>query len=372
MATEMQSRPESPGMRIQTELARRGWKQDDLAKILGRPRTGVVNLIKGRSKLTADLAVGLAAVFGETPEEWLAMEAAWQLQHVREDIEAVARRRRLFELAPIKDMQRRGWIPETNNALDLERELCRFFGIENLDVDPQLGVAPRKRGDAPMSPQQRAWAFRAREIARALPTRPFEESLVRPLTKRLRELAAYPDEVRHVPRVLSEHGIRFVVVEALPGGSIDGAAMWLDEHSPVIAMSMRFDRVDWFWFTLCHEVIHIINRDALSIDDQLVGPDRRHDELDESERLANEGAATMLIDRAALESFIRRVGPLYSKPRIVQFAHRVQVHPGIIVGQLHHRGEVKPFAHREMLVKIRERVLNTSVVDGWDRSIGTI
>ena len=87
---------------------------------------------------------------------------------------------------------------------------------------------------------------------------------MRDLQFALRELAAYPKEARHLPALFAEFGIRFVVVEALPGAKIDGAAFWLNETSPVIAVSVRFDRVDNFWFTVMHEFTHVRYGDAWS------------------------------------------------------------------------------------------------------------
>ena len=83
------------------------------------------------------------------------------------------------------------------------------------------------------------------------------------------------------------------------------------------------------------------------------------------ERKANLFATDRLVDPDELESFIARVGPLYSKKRIQLFAKKLQIHPGIIVGQLQHRGEIG-FGHsREMLVKIRDFVTQSALTDGW-------
>jgi HTH-type transcriptional regulator/antitoxin HigA len=70
-----------------------------------------------------------------------------------------------------------------------------------------------------------------------------------------------------------------------------------------------------------------------------------------------------------MDSFIRRVGPLYSRTRIIQFANRLKIHPGIIVGQLQYRREVGFGTNREMLVKIRESLIETTLTDGWGHSI---
>jgi len=71
-------------------------------------------------------------------------------------------------------------------------------------------------------------------------------------------------EARKVPRILAEHGIRFLIVESLPSAKIDGVCFWLNDVSPVVALSMRFDRIDNFWFVLRHELEHVVQRHGLS------------------------------------------------------------------------------------------------------------
>jgi HTH-type transcriptional regulator/antitoxin HigA len=90
---------------------------------------------------------------------------------------------------------------------------------------------------------------------------------------------------------------------------------------------------------------------------------------DGMERRASEEAASTLIPKAEMDSFVLRAGPLYSKARINQFAQRMRIHPGIIVGQLQHRGEVGWSANREMLVKVRHIVTPVAPTDGWGHLI---
>lgn len=364
---------QTPGEAIKAEMERRGWNQADLALILGRHRPEISHLLRGVRGVSPEMAVRLSAALGHTPEYWLRLDAGRQLSTTpREVAESVRKRARLYDLAPIKEMQRRGWLDETDDMEELERDILGFYGLRDLTSDPVIGLSARKRdAPAPLSKEQRAWAFRAKQIASAFPTPAYDERSTDKLIAKLRRLAAYAEEARHVARVMAEAGIRLVVVEPLAGGSIDGAAFWLDERTPVVVLSLRFDRIDAFWFTLLHEVEHIRNRDAWSIDVDLVG-DRSRTSVDEIEQRANEGAAANLIPREEIESFIRRVSPLYSKERIVQFAHRMQIHPGIVVGQLQNRGEIKYSANREMLAKIRGPVLSTAIADGWGQSVGMI
>ena len=102
------------------------------------------------------------------------------------------------------------------------------------------------------------------EVSLQVPT--FDAALLPKVERELRELAAYPKEVRHLPKALAKYGIRFVVVEPLPGGKLDGATFWLDERSPVIAVSVKHDRIDNFWHTVFHELAHIRRGDAPVVD----------------------------------------------------------------------------------------------------------
>ena len=194
----------------------------------------------------------------------------------------------------------------------------------------------------------------------------FTESSLDSGVKKLRELAAWPKETCRVPRLLAEMGIRFVVIEPLPRTRIDGAAFWLDEQSPAIALSVRYDRIDSFWHTLGHELSHIRHQDGLMVDVDLVGENRSSPvELSVIERRADSEAIDLVVDHSQLEDFIIRVGPLYSRARINQFANKIRVHPGIIVGQLQYRGELSYAQLRDNLAKVREFVTAEAVSDGW-------
>ena len=353
---------------MQAAMKDRGWTQDDLARVTGYGRRAINEIIGGKRSITPEMAVALGTAFGTDPAYWLRLETDHQLSLVEFDSSGVERRARVYAIAPVKDMQRRGWITSSNSPEDLERELQRFFGTDSLDLMPDLSVMTRKtEAMADLSPSQRAWCFRARQMAGALvDVKPFDPKRLPLLKRDLRRLAAYPSETRRIPEVMSKYGVRFIVIEPLPGSKIDGAAFWLADDKPIVAVSARFDRVDAFWFTVMHEVAHVERRDGISVDTDLAGDDLAASLLkSEAEQRADAAAAASLIDPAEIESFIHRNGPLYAKDRIVQFAHRIKMHPGIIVGQLQHRGEIGYSANREMLAKVRIYVTSAALTDGW-------
>jgi HTH-type transcriptional regulator/antitoxin HigA len=362
----------SPGEVIREELKKRGWGQEDLARVMQRPLGRVNEIIQGKQAITAEIAVDLADALGKDPETWMRLEADYRLSLITPEPSEVRTRSRIFELGPIKEMIKRGWISASDSTTSLEQAVLNFYGLETLEEKPSIHGAMRKSGqDIAASAPQTAWAFRVRKLASAIPSSAigrFDESKLDACKAELRKLAAYSGEVRKLPGLLMSYGIRYVVVEGLSGAKMDGFATWLDDESPVIGMSLKFDRLDSFWFTLGHEVAHIKHRDIAPIDGNVSGHDDLLDVKPPMERRADDESAAMFIPPDELTSFIRRVGPLYSTERINQFANSIKMHPSIIIGQLKHRGQIG-YSKFAKPVLVRDAVVKSAVVDGWDKTI---
>lgn len=368
------NRPVHPGQHLRLKLQEKGWTQNEFATIIGRSRQAVIDILTGKTGITAEMAIALSAAFDTSADYWMKLNSEYRLSRAEQDREPIATRAALYDRFPIKDMQRRGWIRSTRDSDEIESELKRFFSVPSLDTMPAFPISARKVTRLEeLSPAQRAWCFRARQLAGTLPVNVFRKERLPALRKELKACAVYLRSATKLPKLLSEAGIRFVVVEPLPGAKIDGATFWLKESAPVIAVSIRYDRIDAFWFTVMHEFAHVEAADALSIDSDLAGEDAIPLNVKaDSERAADAKAAASLVPPEELDSFIRRIGPLYSKERIIQFAHRIKMHPGIIVGQLQYLGEIGYSANREMLVKVRKIITEVARTDGWGRTIGTL
>lgn len=349
-----------PGALIREELDARGWTQADLSEILGRPSRLVSEVLAGKKAITPETAQGLGDAFGVGAQFWLNMESAYRLHVYRtksNNTNSVARRAALFANAPIKDMLKRGWIEPSDNIEVLEKQIGEFF-------DGPLSAAARKSGpydDTTVA--QRAWLHRARRLASGLTATKYNRKSLLDGLDELRALMVEPEEIRHVPRVLADLGVRCLVVEHLPHTKIDGACIWLG-LSPVVVLSMRYDRIDSFWFTLAHEIGHVVNNDKFALDVDLITKEPRRDKP-KFEIAADAFASEFLVPKDELDDFIARVDPLYSKKKIEGFAARIGVHPGIVVGQLHYREKIGYAHSREKLVKVRDIIADSSLVDGW-------
>jgi HTH-type transcriptional regulator/antitoxin HigA len=163
---------------------------------------------------------------------------------------------------------------------------------------------------------------------------------------------------------MAEAGVRLVFVEPISGSMLDGACFWLADDKPVIGMTLRFDRIDNFWFVLRHEIEHVLNDDGkdTAVIDSNVGETKG--ELPECEVKANEAGANFCVPTAQLENFVARVQPYFSEQRVLNFAQRMNVHPGIVVGQLQRKLGRHDFLRKHQ-VKIRANVVPSADADGW-------
>jgi HTH-type transcriptional regulator/antitoxin HigA len=364
----------SPGELIKDEIEARGWSQIELAEVLGRPGRLVSELIAGKRAITPETAKGLGEAFGTGAQFWMNMESSYKLSKVKGDSSnAVSRRAKLYAKAPVKEMTKRLWIQPTDNIDVLEKSVCSFLGMASLEIPlPSMAHAARRSSsyEEELSAPEAAWLCRVKQLAEAMEVKVFSEMAFTNTVSQLRHMLRDAESVSQVPVLLADAGVRFLVVETLPATKIDGVCIWLNVDSPVIALSLRFDRIDAFWHTLLHECAHVKHKDGLAgdvfVDVDLVGDDSSPSAPKRPiEERADEFASNFSIPKFELDGFISRVRPLFSKTRIQGLAAKLNVHPGLVVGQLQHRRMI-PYSHsREMLARVRHIVTEVALTDGY-------
>lgn len=364
----------TPGQLIEALLVARGWTQRLLAIILDVDETGLNRIIAGNRGVDADMALLLSEVFNVPALDFLTLQKEYDL--ARAEIKkrpdpARATRAHLFGELPISEMIKRGWLDADNirNVDKVTSALMTFFGAASIyDIEILPHAARKTSTFTEATPVQLAWIYRVKEIADEMLVARYSPAAVQHAISLLQNLLSTPEEARKVPRILAECGIRFVVCESLASAKIDGVCFWLNDASPVIGMSMRYDRIDNFWFVLRHEIEHVLRlhgRTAIMLDSELEG-ERAGIGVDiaEEERMANEAAIEFCIPQKKMDSFIARKAPFFNERDILGFAATLHVHPGIVAGQVQHRtGRYDRF--RQYLVKIRSAVAPSAMVDGW-------
>lgn len=344
--TLMPARAVSPGRIVNREIEARGWTQKDLAAIMGRPPQAINEIINGTKSITPETAVELAAAFETSAALWLNLEANYQLQQAQrqKDGSAIARKSRLYSLAPVAEMIKRGWIRSSDSVDELEKRVCDFLGISSPDETPHLAVAFRQNVErGPEYSGQVAWVKRVESLAQKQDIAAFDRAALQAALPDLLALALKPEDVARVPGFLGALGVHFVIVPHLPKTYVDGAA-WRLNGRPVIALTLRYDRIDAFWFTLMHELAHIVAGHTETYLDNI-----DEESTDSQETEANCMAADWLLDPRSYHAFVETTRPHFSRAKIEDFAARQSRHPGIVVGRLHH-DDVTDFRHLSVLL----------------------
>ncbi|MCL1570883.1 HigA family addiction module antitoxin [Xanthomonas nasturtii] len=356
-----------PGEFLREELEARNWTQTELAEIIGRPVRLVNEIIAGKKAITPETAIQLGESLGTGAEVWMNLESQYQLSKVRTSNDLIARRADLYGRFPVREMVKRGWISASKSIDVLERQFLDFFGIERLEDTASFSYAAKKtNAESSMTGLQLAWLCRARQVAAQTLVGKYRETDLRGSLARLSALRSAPEEARHVASILSACGVRFVIVEPIAGSKIDGACFWLDGGQPVVALTLRLDRIDNFWFVLRHEIEHVLQghgRDIGYVLDQEI-ESHAAIQISEEELIANREAAEFCVDQAAMHDFIARVNPFFKEERVLLFAQRLAIHPGLVVGQLQ-RALGRYDLFKKYQVKIRTFVTSSAVTDGW-------
>jgi HTH-type transcriptional regulator/antitoxin HigA len=353
-----------PGELLKEELASRDWSQQVLSDILGRPPRLISELIGGKRAVTPETAIGLSAAFGTSAEYWMALEAAYQLSKVRRSSEGIERKASLYDKFPVRELVRKGWIEWSDNYPELESRILRFFGIKDLADEPVLPHAAKKtHSSRAPTIEQKAWLFRVLSLAKTKSVPAFSLKTLRTTLDSMKQLRLEPESASKVAQLVESCGVILVFVEPIANSKIDGACMWLGDI-PVIGMTLRYDRIDNFWFVLRHELEHVLHGDGKEeiILDVSVGED--DGSLPSSEIVANKAAAEFCTPQAELAHFISKFTPYFSETRVLEFSRSVNVHPGLVVGQLQRNLNRHDFL-RKYQVKIRHCVLSTTITDGW-------
>ena len=365
---------ELPGEFIAEELEARGMTQADLAFVIGWDPGQLNRLLKGKTSITPDTANLFADAFNMPAEFFMNLQQLYDLSRAKKADPGVKTRAN-WSVFPIREMINRGWIADTESSL-LELQMTRFFDKSEMGEVPFVNDAPllahaaKKTSYENVSAGQYAWIHRVRQIAETIECPEYDEEKLIETLPALRSHFLDTDDLPNIPKLLLACGVRLVLVEPLPGAKIDGVCLWLEDQ-PVIGLTNRLDRLDNLCFVLRHEIEHVINGDGRDdffapIDEFGGNLNADDDELPDCEKAANSAAAEFCVDQSLLSSFVLRKSPYISEKDMLLFAARVQIHPAIIVGQIHYRTK-KYRSFRQYLTSIRSSLLEWHAVDGWDK-----
>jgi len=234
---------------------------------------------------------------------------------------------------PLKELLKRHWIQLRHQTSPAEAVREFFIGAAGEQYATALHRKKYHGKNKPDEYSLLAWQARVISLAKkaveagSVPPFDFRDDWIRELIG----VSVYDDGPLKAREFLRERGIVLVVVPHLPGTYLDGAAMSLDGGNPVVALTLRYDRLDHFWFVLLHELGHVFSH----LQNQL-GMDFFDDEddgIDDSiEREADEYALKALIPAVDWNRCLSRF--TVSAKAVEADARRLGIHPSIVAGRI--------------------------------------
>lgn len=316
---------------IQFRMQEKGLKQADLVPYFGT-KSRVSEILSRKRPLTVPMIRALIVGLGISAET-LISSSIDNKQKSRNGID--------WSRFPSKEMISRGWISKITgkSKADIEEKVKEFIS----QIEWHIGEASFRRslsGDA-YSPTTKyaLYAWLARVVQKSRSQRSTlgifnEEILSSSFIKELAQLSWFEDGPKRAIKFLQKNGIAVVIEAHLKGTMLDGAALKDVDGSPIIGLTLRYDRLDNFWFTLVHEVVHIwkhVGKEEMFLDDlKATSTDRRETE-------ANRFAREAFIPRLVWKRSDVRVAP--NKNNIDLLSRELKIHPSIIAGRIRREQE---------------------------------
>jgi len=322
----------SPLGAIRFRMEQSGLSPRDLVSFMGS-RAKVSEVLSGKRPLTMQMARALHANLG-VPADVLLQQPGGELHSALEGTD--------WRRFPLAEMAKRGWIEKRRNfashAEEIMRDLIRRAGGEYV-----LPAFFRKNDQArvsaktdPYSLKAWCWEVLARANAHRLLVGFKPDTVDLSFLRKVAMLSWSQDGPRLAQEFLANHGIHLVCLERLPRTHLDGAALQLADGTPVIGLTLRYDRLDNFWFCLLHELAHI-GRHMSATSNEAFVDDLSLRAVQGARRVPRETEADDWAEHGLIPEDIWNTSKVKDNPTplaVMELAQRLGIHPAIIAGRI--------------------------------------
>lgn len=233
-------------------------------------------------------------------------------------------------------------LPIARSINEKVANLCKYFKVADLRIMLQPDFLVNFRSSASCNSEKniinsRAWIQTAINISKGIETKPYNAERLKGYMPELRGMTVKKPE-EFLPRmreIFAECGVAFVLLPHLKNSGVNGAVKWVSEDRVVLAMNNRGLDADKFWFSLFHEIKHVLQQKIKTVFISSTVEEMK-DINDKLEIEADKFAMNYLIPPADY----KRLAPTKytSDDEIVEFAKSIGIHPGIVAGRLQHEG----------------------------------
>ncbi len=318
---------------IRFRMEQGGLLPRDLIPFLGS-RAKVSEVLSGKRPLTMQMARALHANLG-VPADALLQQPGGELPSALEGTE--------WRRFPLAEMAKRGWIEKrrnfTSHAEEIMRDLIHRAGGEYVLPAAFFRKNDQARLNANTDPYSlRAWCWEvlARSNAHRLPVGFKPGTVDLSFLQKVAMLSWSQDGPRLAQELLANHGIHLVFLEHLPRTHLDGVALQLADGTPVIGLTLRYDRLDNFWFCLLHELAHIGRHMSVTSNEAFVD-DLTLRDVQAARRDPREAEADEWAENGLIPEDIWYTSNVKDNPTplaVMELAQRLGIHPAIIAGRV--------------------------------------
>ena len=323
----------SPVAAIEFQMDQMELTPRDLIPYIGS-RSRVSEILSGKREITMSMARALHAHLN-IPAEILLQEPGAEFDAAFDKLEP--------SRFPLKEMAKFGWTPNLPDLKDRAEELVSAFVERAGGRRTALASLYRKNDHRRINAKSDRYALAAwclqvmatanhREISGSYDP----GSVTREFLREVAQLSIFEDGPSRAKDLLAERGIGLECVRHLSRIYLDGAALSLADGRPVIGLTLRYDRIDNFWFTLLHELahvgLHLDGNDHISFIDDMTLRGRDDNRADSKETQADQWAEEALIPSEVWDDSEARHNP--NANSVITLAQRLGIHPAIVAGRV--------------------------------------
>jgi addiction module HigA family antidote len=336
-----------PGYYVAEIIEDMGVTQAEFAVRMGTTSKTLSQLVNGQANISNDLAQKLSTMLGTSIEFWLNLQTAFDEKVIEINKEkATDEQAEIVAVIDYSYFVKLANLPAVRTVREKIDNLCSYFRISDLRILRQNDFLVNFRtGIATVEDKNiinsRAWLQTALNVASGIETAPFNADKLKAYVPEIRTMTLQNPEV-FLPRlkeIFSECGVAFVLLPYLKNSGINGAVKWINQDRVVLAMNDRRLNADTFWFSLFHEIKHVLQQKTKTV---FVSSSKQEmKEMDEKlEEEADIFAQNTLIPIRDYRQF--NPSKYTSDAEIIAFAKKIGIHPGVVAGRLQHDHIIAP------------------------------
>ncbi len=339
-----------PGEFLKEALGDLGMSQTEFSERINRPQKTVNEIISGKTAITAETALQFEKVLNIPAHYWSNLQTQYQEIITRQlEEERMADMVEEAKNYPYAQMAKFGWVEDAKDEVERVKNLLIFFGVtvfKNIHEEKLLkGVNFRvSEKKTCLIPSMAAWLRQGVIEGRKVNASEYTQKKLKAAIPEIRQMSLITDPEEMLKKLgdkLADCGVVFVLTKNLTNTPINGATRWINKN-PLLQMTIRNAWVDIFWFTLFHEIGHVLQTGKSDFNiDINNGIGIRNQAEEDADKFSQE---TLIPDTQyykKLVEFIKTNGTFgKSKDAVVFFAKQIDIHPGVVVGRLQHEGVI--------------------------------